>query len=366
MKLLGFLSKHKSSLLMVLGLAAFIAYLAFFVKFDSLIGLLTSLNLEQYSLYYSLAIVSLVLMVFFDSVICYYLLQGLKVKIKLARMVLYNWIGNFVEMVIPCETVCGEVTRIYLIQKDTNSNVGTSAAPVISSRIISTVIYTAGLLVGSIFLSLQGQLPLYLLGTLLVISFGTVGAISVFFYIAIKDGADEKLVNLIMRLLKVITKNPAKLDKRKEKIQTTIFSFTEAFKTYKNNPKLLIKPTIFAIISYIFILLIYMMVFYALNFKSITLPALAVVYFISSTVETLTSGFPVGAVEITMINLYSALNVPLVIAGAATTLSRLLTFWVQVLVGYPLLQFTGLKQLVKGGLSSDAFFGKQETGMTEI
>jgi hypothetical protein len=54
------------------------------------------------------------------------------------------------------------------------------------------------------------------------------------------------------------------------------------------------------------------MVFYALNFRSITLPDLAVVYFISSTVETITSGFPVGAVEITMINLYSALNVPLV------------------------------------------------------
>ena len=109
-----------------------------------------------------------------------------------------------------------------------------------------------------------------------------------------------------------------------------------------------------------------MMVFYALNFKSITFPDLAVVYFISSTVETITSGFPVGAVEITMINLYYALNVPLVIAGAATTLSRLLTFWVQVLVGYPLVQFTGLKQLVRGGLSLGAVFGKEESGMTEI
>ena len=108
------------------------------------------------------------------------------------------------------------------------------------------------------------------------------------------------------------------------------------------------------------------MVFYALNFRSITLPDLAVVYFISSTVETITSGFPVGAVEITIINLYSALNVPLVIAGAATTLSRLLTFWVQVLIGYPLVQFTGLKQLVKNGLSSDALFGNQEPGMSEI
>jgi uncharacterized membrane protein YbhN (UPF0104 family) len=109
-----------------------------------------------------------------------------------------------------------------------------------------------------------------------------------------------------------------------------------------------------------------MMVFYPLNFKAITLPSLAVVYFVSSTVETLTSGFPAGTVEITMINLYSALSIPMVIAGAATNLSRLLTFWCQFLVGYPLLQFTELKQLVKGGLSSDALFGKQEPGMTQI
>ena len=138
---------------MIVGLVLFLAYLQFVVKFDSLIQLLTSLDFAQYSLYFSLAILSLLLMIFFDSLIFYYLLQGLQVKIKLARMVLYNWIGNFVEMVVPCETVCGEVTRIFLIQKDTKSNIGLSAAPVISSRLISTVIYTVGLVVGLIFLA---------------------------------------------------------------------------------------------------------------------------------------------------------------------------------------------------------------------
>jgi len=349
---------------MVLGLAAFIAYLEIFVKFDSLIELFDALDFAQYAFYLSLAILSLVLMVFFDSLIFYYLLQGLKVKIKLAKMFVYNWIGNFVEMVVPCETVCGEVTRIYLIQKDTKTNIGTSAAPVISSRIISTVIYTGGLLVGSIILAFRGQLPLYLLGTLLVISFGTIGVIAVFFYVALKRGADEKLVNIIMYLLKVITKNQAKLDKRKEQLQKSLFSFTEAIRTYEEKPKLIIRPTICAVIGYIFNLMIFLMVFYALNFRSITFSDLAVVYFISSTVETITSGFPVGAVEITMINLYAGLNVPLVIAVAATTLSRLLTFWVQILVGYPIVQFTGLKQLVKGGLSSAALLGQEEMKIT--
>ena len=341
------LSKHRSSILMALGLAAFILYLGVFIRFDSLLELLNSLNLRQYALYYSIAIAALVLGVFFDSLIWYYLLEGLQVKMKLAKVFLYNWIGNFVEMVIPCETVCGEVTRIYLAQKDTGSKVGASAAPVISSRILSTVVYTGGLFVGSIILVTTQKLPIYLLGTLLLVAIGTLGMIGAIFYLALKEGAAEKLVNFVVRLVKIITKNQAKLEQRKEKLQLSLYSFTEAFQTYKKHPRFLIKPAVFAVIAWLFTLLIHLMVFYSLNFTSISIVDLAVVYCISSTVETLTSGFPVGAVEITMINLYSALNVPLVIAGAATTLTRLLTFWVQVLVGYPILQVTGLKQVLK-------------------
>jgi len=345
---------------MALGLAAFIVYLGVFIRFDSLLELLSSLNLGQYALYYTIAIAALILSVSFDSLIWYYLLQGLQVRMKLAKVVLYNWIGNFVEMVIPCETVCGEVTRIYLAQKDIKSKVGTSAAPVITSRILSTIVYTVGLFVGSMTLVATQKMPLYLLGTLLLISIGTVGMIGVIFYLALKEGAAEKLVGFVTRIIKIITKNQAKLEQRKEKVQQSLYSLTEAFQTYKKHPKILIKPAVFAVIAWLFTLLVYLMVFYSLNFTSISLVEVAVVYCVASTVETLTSGFPVGAVEITMINLYSALNVPLVIAGAATTLTRLLTFWVKVLVGYPILQLTGLKQILKSGFSMNMLLGTQD------
>src|SRR4030066_1378461 len=289
------LSKHRSSILMALGLVAFLVYLGVFIRFDSLLELLSSLNLGQYSLSYSIAILALVLSVFFDSLIWYYLLEGLQVKMKLAKVVLYNWIGNFLKMVIPWETVCGEVTRIYLAQKDTQSKVGTSAAPVISSRMISTIVYTVGLFVGSIILVTTKKMPLYLLGTLLLVSVGTLGMIGAIFYLALKEGAAEKLVNFVIRLVKIITKNQAKLEQRKEKLQQSLFSLTEAFQTYKKHPRLLIKPAVFAIIAWLCALLIYLMVFYSLNFTSISIVDLAVVYCVSSTVETLTSGFPVGA-----------------------------------------------------------------------
>jgi len=345
------MSKHKSAVLMALGLVAFVVYLGYFVGLGSLFELISKLDLKQYSIYYSIAIGALFLSIFFDSLIWHSLLEGLKVKMKLRKVVLFNWIGNFVEMVIPCETVCGEVTRIYLASKETNQNVGITAAPIITSRMLSTFVYTGGLLAGCLVLLATQKMPLYLLGTLLLISVGTIALIGTILFLALKENAVEKLVSVIMVLVKLITKSREKLEARREKLRISLYSFSEAFKTYKKRPKLLAKPMIYAIVAWLFTLLVYMMVFYSLDFTTISLIDLAMVYCVSSTVETLTAGFPVGAVEITMISLYSALGVPLPIAGAATTLTRLLTFWFQIIVGYPIFQFTGLKEALKGNIT---------------
>ena len=55
---------HKSVIFMLLGLVAFILYLGFFAGISSLLELISKLNLEQYSLYYSIAIAALFLSVF--------------------------------------------------------------------------------------------------------------------------------------------------------------------------------------------------------------------------------------------------------------------------------------------------------------
>ncbi len=250
-------------------------------------------------------------------------------------------------MAVPSATIGGEITRIYLANKDSKANMGVAAASVITSRILSTIVYTSGLLFGSIILVTTQKMPLYLMEMLLLLSAVTAGIIGAILYVTLKEGATKKLVNIVMRVVRATTKNQVKLKKWKEKLEGSLFSFSEAFQTYKERPKTLIKPAIFAVVSWLFTLLLYMMVFYSLNFKSVSMVDLAVVYFVSSTVETLTSGFPVGAVEATMVSLYSALGVPLVVAGAATTLTRLLTFWAQVMVGYPILQLTGLKHILK-------------------
>lgn len=344
--------KHKPTILMILGLIAFIVYIVYFVGIGSLFHLISQLDLQRYSLFYSIAIAALLASVVFDSMIWHSLLHGLKVKVSLRKIVLYNWIGNFVEMIIPCETVCGEVTRIYLAKKETKQNLGTTAAPIITSRILSTIVYTSGLLAGSLFLVITTQrLPSFLIVTLLTFAVGSIALIGTVLMLALKESAAEKLVSVAMIFIKLITKSLTKQQERKEQIRVSLYSFTEAFQTYKKNPKILIKPALFAVTAWFCTLLVYLMVFYSLDFTAITLLDIALVYCVASTVETITAGFPVGAVEITMISLYSVLGVPLVIAGAATTLIRLLTFWVQVIAGYPIVHLAGLKHLLKGGFT---------------
>ncbi|MFA5365803.1 MAG: flippase-like domain-containing protein [Candidatus Bathyarchaeia archaeon] len=337
----------KSLIFMSMGLVAFILYLGFFVGFDGLFTLLSKLNVYQYSLFFSLAVVALFLGIFFDSMVWHSLLDSLSVKVKARKILLFNWIGNFVELIIPSATVGGEVARTVLAQKETQTDAGTSAATVIGSRLISTFVYSGGLLVGFLALLFSHQLPAYLVAPIVLVMLGTAGIVGLVLVVALKQSATAKIVNATLWVVKRFIKNPIKLAHLQEKLYTGLSSFSEAFKTFKAHPRYLIKPVLFAVASWMFNLIVYLMIFYSLDFTAISIIDLATVYCIITTVETVTAGFPVGAVEVTMVSMFSIYGVPLVVAGAVTTLSRLLTFWSQVIVGYPLVQWVGAKSLLK-------------------
>ena len=55
--------------LMIVGLVAFILYLLFFGDFVGFLKVLSTLDLRNYALFYSLAIFAIVLAVFFDSLV---------------------------------------------------------------------------------------------------------------------------------------------------------------------------------------------------------------------------------------------------------------------------------------------------------
>ncbi|MCL5877607.1 MAG: flippase-like domain-containing protein [Candidatus Bathyarchaeota archaeon] len=343
---------RKTLLFMSVGLAAFMLYLWFFVGFDDLFSLLSKLNIYQYSLFLALAVGALFAAVVFDSLIWHSLLDSLSVKVKLRKLVLYNWIGNFIELIIPAATIGGEVARIALAQKETKHDTGIAAATVIGSRLISTFVYSGGLLVGFLLLLFTRQLPVYLITPVILVALGTASVIACIFLVAFKEGAVDKIVKIVSSVTKCVIKNPQKQESIRQRIHHGLSSFSYVFRTFKDHPRQLIKPTLYAVAAWVFNLVVYLMIFYSLNFTAISLVDLATVYCIITTVETISAGIPVGAVEVTMINLFALYGVPIVIAGAATTLTRLLTFWGQVIVGYPLAEWIGAKSLLKSGVKN--------------
>ncbi len=348
------LSGRRAIILTVVGLLAFILYLRFFVGFDSLFELLSKTSLAQYTIYLGIAITALLIGIVFDSLAWHQLLKALSVKIGFKKVLLYNWVGNFVEMILPCETVCGEVTRVYLAHGESKGdNLGTTAATVATARLLNTAVVLGGLMLGSLSLVVTSQVPSFLVTSLLMVSAGTMAVIAVMLYLALSENAAHRLVRVLMPIIKIVTKNQAKFEQIKEKITEFLTSFGQGFRTFKEHPKTLVEPIILSVLALLCELVAYLMVFYALNFTGISLFDLAIVYSISMTIQNMTAGFPVGAVEISMINLYSIFNVPMVVGGAATTLTRVMTFWFQILVGYPIVQRVGIKRLSGNGIQEN-------------
>src|SRR3989337_3665004 len=103
---------------MIAGLFVFVVYMYFFVGFSQVLVILESVNPMEYAAFYSLAIVITVLSVFFVAAAWRSLLNTLEIKTKLKSIFLYTWVGYFVDLVVPCQALCGEVARIYLVHKE--------------------------------------------------------------------------------------------------------------------------------------------------------------------------------------------------------------------------------------------------------
>ena len=102
-------------LLVVAGLAVFLLYLYLFVPFNGLIETVQKIN----PFYFFLAFCALLASVALFSLAWKQLLSLLSVRASFLKAFQYVWVEIFVDLVIPGEPVSGEVSRIYLMSKDT-------------------------------------------------------------------------------------------------------------------------------------------------------------------------------------------------------------------------------------------------------
>jgi uncharacterized protein (TIRG00374 family) len=302
--------------------------------------------------YYSLAFAALLLSVVFYSLTWNRLLNLLSVKTSLLKAFQFIWIGDFVNQMIPAESVSGDITRIYLMSKESGENAGKVVASVMGHRILSSVIAFVGFLISAVYFVLVYSPSLLVLEVIVIVIAVSIFSLSLLIYLSIRKRSTEKIVNWVVDLLVRLSRGRWQFDSLKSSAEKMLNAFHEGIQTLIERPKKLVSPLLFSFVAWLFDLLIAVLVFFSIGSLGVTIsfPAIVIVYSIIIGIQNIPIGIPgeVGLVEIVMTGLYTLLGsgdsiVMSAIATGATLLIRILTLWTRVIIGGIAFQWLGIK-----------------------
>jgi uncharacterized protein (TIRG00374 family) len=339
----------KRYLLIVVGLAAFFVYLYFFVPFGQLIETVQRLN----PFYFLLAFFALLASVVFYSLVWQRLLGLLSVKTSFLKVFQFVWVENFVDLVVPGEPVSGEVSRIYLMSKETGEDYGKVVASAVGQRIATTSVVVTGLLVSIVYFAFTVRPPLFVLAFAGAILFGDAVVIGLLFYLAMRKGSTHRLVNWVFNLVTRLSRGRWRFEQVRERVAKALDIFHEGILKLGEHRKSLVLPMVFTAFSWLSDMSIAVLVFLSLGSAgtAISISAIIIVYSISGAIQYLPIGVipgEVGLAEIIMTTLFALLGNPqfLVVYAVATVLIRCLTFWVRLLISGIVVQATAIKSLM--------------------
>jgi len=334
-------------LLFAAGLFVFLLYLYFFVPFRDVVQTFQRVNL----FYFLLASGALFISAAFYSLTWQRLLDMLSVKTSFLKVFQFIWVASFVDILVPAESISGDVSRIYLMSKESGGNSGKVVASVVSHRILATSVTIASLIIGSTYFAIYYKPPTLILELVAIVAACSAISIGLLSYLSMRREATEKIVNWFIKLLARISRGRWKFERLKESAMKTLSTFHEGIVTLSENPKGLILPLVFSIFAWVLDILIAVLVFLSLGpiETTISLSAIVIVYSLSVAIHyiPIVSG-ELGILEIVMTSLFTLLGNPQAIAvfAVATILIRVLTLWGRLFVGGLIVQLMGIKNLM--------------------
>ncbi len=332
---------------MICGLIVFALYLYFFVGLNQVFLVVRNVNATDYLIFYSTAIGTMLVVMLCWVLSWRALLKSLSVKISIRNGYLFYWTGYFIDLIVPCQQVCGEVTRMYLVQKDTKENYGAIGAAGVANRITGYSIVATGLTAGLVYLLVRATIPAFAADLLILSWTGAMIYLSVLLYLALSSNAAEKLAALVLWFLKTLRiKRYRSGDTYSPELLENLKSFHEGFKFFRANPKYLRKPFFFQTVAYLLNFSIYVLIFYSLGFNHLMFDFFILVYFLTGAVQDATSAFSVGGLEILLTNIFIFFGIAPAASGVAAAVLRSVTFWLPLIVGYGLVQVVGAKKLL--------------------
>ena len=329
---------------LLIGLLIFVGYLYFFVDIPEMLTIIQSIDLR----YYLLAVAVLLLNILTYSLTWQYFMRPLSINVPFRKTFLITWAGIFVEFFVPSASIGEDVSKTYLMTKESGENTGKVVASVVGHRILSIVITLSTLIVCSLSLFIiQYELNALVSNLILLIAVGIAIPLIFIFLLCLKEQLTQKLVDLLLRFFAFILRGRLKLASLRSKAEKVLSAFHQSIEVLGRNPRSLVRPVFFSIVGYFLSVLVSYLVFVSLG-RPVSFVLLTIVYSISRSVQSIPTMLPgeVGFIEIVMTSLYGLLGVPLDISAAATVLIRVLWVWLRLTLGFIAVQWIVSRGLV--------------------
>ncbi|MFB3889158.1 MAG: lysylphosphatidylglycerol synthase transmembrane domain-containing protein [Candidatus Bathyarchaeia archaeon] len=334
----------KTVLLPIIGLVAFFLYLLLFnVDIPQILATAQRAN----PLLFTAAVLVSLVEVFFYAASWRAILNFLSVKISVVRSYLYVWYGIFMDIVIPAESISGELCRVYLVNREQDGTSGKAVASVVTQRLLGMSMNVIFLVAGIGLLFSEARVDPLIFNTILFFAAAITALIAVIILVSAKETWSLKAIHAAIRVGEFITRGKWKrLNQLKEEAVRDAKIFHDSMKAFIHRPKTLILPSLLVGLNWVCSLVVPYLVFLSLGFQ-VPLSALFITSAIVVAVKSIPIGIPfeVGLPEITMTTLFtSLLGIQYAgICATATILSRIITLWLRFAIGFAAQQWVELK-----------------------
>jgi uncharacterized protein (TIRG00374 family) len=338
-----FPEKHKSvkrtAPLLMIGLLIFVVYLYFVVDLSDLLVTFQEIDI----FYYLLALAGVLLNMLTYSLTWQLLLRPLSINVPFKTTLLITWVGNLVEFFVPSESIGEDVSKSYLMTKESGENTGKVVASVLGQRIISMVVTLAILIVCFLSLSfLQYSIPASVSFLMLLVSIGTAIPLVFIILLCVKKQLSHKFIDMLLRFGVFLSRGRLNLESLRFKAKNSLDSFHHSIGILSKTPRSLVQPLFFSLVSYFFSVLVSYFVFVSLG-VTVSFVLLTIVYSLSRSLQSVPTMLPgeVGFFEVVMTQLNLALLGPqfAVVSAAATVLIRALWLGLRLSLGFVALQW---------------------------
>ena len=335
------LQSKRIILFVVIGLVAFLLYLFYYVGTGNFLDVIKQADLY----YYSSAFIAFIVAGFFSAVTWHSLMESLQIENSLRRAFLFTFAGYFFDATLPEPGWSGDITKSYMLSKKTDQDVGKIVASVVSQKVIGMAVTILLLVVGFGLLSVNVSLPLQV-----IIFFGIIMALSVgsFIVVYLMSTSYKTTRSVLNKLLIPIALfflrrrfNESQFRSNAEKF---LNMFHEGIDTLGTNKKALVKPILFYVLSVSFDISIVFFVFASLGYP-IPVDKVLIVYALTGTLASIGVSF-VGLTEIITSTAYQVLSIPLALSFSVTLLTRVVTLWFKLIIGYITFQWAGVGLLM--------------------